>query len=113
VQFAVCSALSLACAFIFEDISVPSILDCKIPILYSGLLSVGVAYTLQSVGQRGVEPSRAAIIFSTESLFSAIGGAILLGETMPSRSYAGCALIFAGIIIAQITIGKAAYIHSR
>jgi drug/metabolite transporter (DMT)-like permease len=101
-QFAVCSALSLICAFICEDVSLRALYLCKMPLLYSGILSVGVAYTLQSVGQRGVEPSRAAIIFSTESLFSVIGGALLLGETMDGRGYAGCALIFAGIITAQM-----------
>jgi drug/metabolite transporter (DMT)-like permease len=101
-QFAVCSALSLICAFIFEDVSLRALYSCGMPLLYSGVLSVGVAYTLQSVGQRGVEPSRAAIIFSTESLFSVIGGALLLGETMDRRGYVGCALIFAGIITAQI-----------
>jgi drug/metabolite transporter (DMT)-like permease len=106
IQFAVCSALSILCALIFEDVSLASIVAGRVPILYGGLLSVGVAYTIQTVGQRDVEPARAAIIFSTESLFSAIGGAILLSETMSPVNYAGCALIFAGIITAQIRFGR-------
>ena len=63
--------------------------------------SVGVAYTLQAVGQQWVPPTRASLIMSLESVFSVIGGALLLGETMTVRGYLGCALIFAGIVLAQ------------
>ncbi|GHV07330.1 permease [Clostridia bacterium] len=104
-QFAVCSALSLICAFATEDVTWAGIVAGKVPILYGGLLSVGVAYTLQVVGQRGVKPEKAAIIFSLESLFSVVGGAVLLGEQMTPRGYAGCALIFAGIILSQLKPG--------
>lgn len=72
-----------------------------IAVLYAGIGSVGVAYTLQAVGQQWVPPTRASLIMSLESVFSVIGGALLLGETMTVRGYLGCALIFAGIVLAQ------------
>ena len=103
-QFAVCGILSLICAFLFEDITISLLSAGLMPILYSGFLSVGIAYTLQIVGQKGVEPAKAAIIFTLETLFSIVGGALLLGETMDVRGYAGCVFIFAGIIISQITM---------
>ncbi|MDR1914375.1 MAG: DMT family transporter [Clostridiales bacterium] len=107
-QFWVCGISSIICALIFEDISPAGIIAGLAPILYGGVMSVGIAYTLQTLGQRGVEPAKAAIIFSLESLFSALGGAILLGETMSARGYVGCALIFTGIIVSQITLRKKA-----
>ncbi|MPM10511.1 hypothetical protein SDC9_56843 [bioreactor metagenome] len=102
IQFATCSILSLITAFIFEDITMTGISSALIPILYGGLLSVGVAYTLQVVAQKNAKPSHAAIILSMESVFGAIGGAILLDESMSGRGYAGCALILAGILVSQI-----------
>ena len=106
VQSFTCGLMSLICAFVFESVTPGGIMAGFIPILYCGLLSTGVAYTLQSVGQKGVGPARAAIIFSLETLFSALGGAVLLGEKMSLRGYAGCAFIFTGIIISQITVKK-------
>ena len=102
VQFFTCSFLSLACAFIFEEVRVSSILAGYVPILYAGCLSVGIAYTLQIFGQRHVEPAKAAIIFSLESLFAVLGGALILNEVMDTYGYIGCALIFAGIIVSQV-----------
>lgn len=102
IQFATCSILSVITAFIFEDITMTGISNALIPILYGGLLSVGVAYTLQVVAQKNAKPSHAAIILSMESVFGAIGGAILLGESMSGRGYVGCALILAGILVSQI-----------
>lgn len=101
-QFATCSILSLITAFVFEDITISGISSAFIPILYGGLLSVGVAYTLQVVAQKDAKPSHAAIILSMESVFGAIGGAVLLGESMSGRGYLGCALILAGILVSQI-----------
>ena len=77
-----------------------------IAVLYAGIGSVGVAYTLQAVGQQWVPPTRASLIMSLESVFSVIGGALLLGETMTVRGYLGCALIFAGIVLAQMAVNK-------
>ncbi len=102
LQFATCSILSLISAFIFEPITVNSIKEALIPILYGGLLSVGVAYTLQVVAQKNANPAHAGIIMSMESVFGAIGGALILGETMSTRGYLGCLFIIGGIIISQI-----------
>lgn len=104
IQFATCSLLSLITALIFEQITISSILDALIPLLYSGLLSVGVAYTLQVVAQKNAKPSHTAIILSMESVFGAIGGALILGETMSNRGYIGCILILGGILVSQIKL---------
>lgn len=103
-QFLTCSLLSLIVAFAFEDVKMTSIIDGYGSILFNGLLYVGISHTLQTIGQRHVEPAKAAIIFSTDSLFAVIGGALLLGEVLTMRSYAGCGFIFIGIIISQINI---------
>jgi len=102
VQFGVCGMLSLIGAFLLEDISINIISNGLLPILYGGLLSVGVAYTLQTIGQKRVPPARAAIIFSMESLFAVLGGAVISGERLTLRGYLGCALILSGILISQI-----------
>ena len=73
-------------------------------IVYAGIGSAGIAYTLQVVGQQLVPPTRASVIMSLESFFSVIGGALLLGEVMTMRAYVGCALIFAGAVLAQIPV---------
>ena len=77
-----------------------------IAIVYAGVCSAGVAYTLQVIGQQLVPPTRASVIMSLESFFSAVGGALLLGEIMTTRAYIGCALIFAGTILAQLPIDQ-------
>ncbi len=101
-QFAVCAVLSLICMFIFEEPTVGAIFDAKWTILYCGLLSVGVAYTLQVVAQKSCDPTLAAIVLSCESVFSAIGGAVFKIDTITLIGYVGCALMFAGIIFSQI-----------
>ena len=102
IQFATCSILSLLVAFIFEDINMVGISAALVPILYGGLLSVGVAYTLQVVAQKNAKPSHAAILLSMESVFGAIGGAMFLGERIGSRGLVGCVLIFIAIIVSQL-----------
>ncbi len=102
IQFVACSLLSMATALIFEDISISGLGQAIIPILYGGVLSVGVAYTLQVVAQKNAKPSHAAIILSMESVFAALGGALLLHENLGVRGYAGCALMLAGMIFAQV-----------
>lgn len=106
MQFFVCSLLNIVPAIFLEEISLEAVKTAAIPLLYGGLGSVGVAYTLQIIGQKYSDPTFAAIIFSTESVFSAIGGAIILKEQMSARGYIGCVLIFAGIIMSQLTFGK-------
>lgn len=102
IQFATCSALSIITSLVFEHTTIAGVSQVLIPLLYGGLLSVGVAYTLQVVAQKYARPSHAAIILSMESVFGAIGGVLLLGETMSVRGYAGCILIFGGILVSQI-----------
>jgi drug/metabolite transporter (DMT)-like permease len=106
IQFATCSVLSIVTAIIFEDITIYALSQALIPILYGGLLSVGVAYTLQVVGQKHAKPSHAAIILSMEAVFGALGGALLLGENLGGRGYFGCALMLAGMLLAQLKGGS-------
>jgi len=106
VQFAVCAALSLLAMALFEQPTPGALWAGRFPLLYGALLSVGVAYTLQIVGQRHVEPSRAAIIFSLESLFAALGGFLLLRETLGWKGYLGGALMFLGILLSQVKIKR-------
>jgi len=101
-QFAVCSVLSLFGALVFESMAWPAIRAAAVPILYAGLLSVAVAYTLQVIGQRHARPAPAAIILSFEAVFAAVGGWIILGETMSLRGLAGAALMLAGVVLAQM-----------
>lgn len=101
-QFLTCGIISLVVAIFTETISASAVQGALVPILYGGLMSTGVAYTLQIIGQKGAHPTVAAIILSTESMFAAIGGAILLGERMTLTAYIGCAVMMMGIIIAQI-----------
>lgn len=102
VQFAACSVYNLLAAPMLETHPYGGLPDAVVPVLYGGLMSVGVAYTLQVVGQRDALPSHAAMILSLESLFAAVGGALLLGETMSVRGYVGCALMMAGILLSQM-----------
>jgi len=102
MQFTVCSMLSLITAFFTEIISWTTILQSAVPILYGGILSVGVAYTLQVVAQKKANPAYASIILSLESVFAGIGGYLLLGETLNSRGLLGCCLMFSGMLIAQL-----------
>lgn len=102
IQFATCSILSLVMAIIFEDINMVGISGAMVSILYGGLLSVGVAYTLQVVAQKNAKPSHAAILLSMESVFGALGGAMFLGERIGARGLVGCILIFIAIIISQL-----------
>lgn len=102
VQFVVCGILSIIFALFLEDIEFSSIKSAGIPILYGGIMSVGVAYTCQILGQKESDPTFASIVFSTESVFSAIGGALLLNEIMSGGGYLGCVLIFIGIILSQL-----------
>ncbi len=102
MQFAVCGLLNILFALFTENITWSGIVLTAFPILYTGLMSTGVAYTCQVVGQKDADPNYAAIILSTECVFSAVGGALFLNETFTMRGYIGCILIFAGIIISQL-----------
>ena len=101
-QFLTCSILSAVVAVLTEYVSLQDIIGAAIPILYGGLLSVGVAFTLQVVAQKHAPPTHAVIIMSLETLFAAIGGWLILGETLSTRGGVGCALMLLGAIISQI-----------
>ena len=101
-QFAACSLFSLIGAALTEEIALAGIIAAGIPILYGGLISVGVAYTLQVVAQRDSPPHHAAIILSMEAVFAVLAGFLLLGETLTARSAAGCGLMLAGMLLVQL-----------
>jgi drug/metabolite transporter (DMT)-like permease len=101
-QFTVCSLLSLVTALCFETIAWCDIYAAAMPILYGGVLSVGVAYTLQVVAQRDAHPAHASILMSLEAVFAALGGWMILGETLGMRGLSGCALMLAGMMLSQL-----------
>lgn len=102
IQFLTCAALSLATAFIWETITLKAIGQALIPILYGGLFSVGIAYTLQVVGQKHAKPAHAAIVLSLEAVFASLGGWLILGENLGLRGYLGCVLMLAGMLLSQL-----------
>ena len=101
-QFLVCGLLSLAVSLLVEAPTMAAVVAGWQPILYAGLVSVGVAYTLQVVGQKSANPAHAAIILSLESVFAAIGGVWLLDETLSLRAWCGCGLMMAGMLLSQV-----------
>lgn len=101
-QFVVCSLWSWAGTFLFETISWQIILNTLWPILYGGILSTGVAYTLQIIGQKVVPPTEASLLLSLEMFFGALSGYFLLGESMAYREIIGCLLLACGVMAAQI-----------
>ncbi len=103
-QFFVTGVLSLILMFIFEEPSVEGIMKAAIPILYAGIMSSGVAFTFQIIGQKHTEPTIAAMLLCLESVFSVLFAFIVPPhEKLMPIEYAGCAVIFAGILLAQIT----------
>jgi drug/metabolite transporter (DMT)-like permease len=101
VQFAFGAVLNGLCALIFESASAENLLRALVPVAYCGVLSTGVGYLCQTLGQKGIRPAFAALILSLESVFCVIAGALLLGEKMAGRGYAGCALMLAAVLVAQ------------
>ena len=105
-QYSVCSILSLLASFIVETNTLEGVYSAIIPLLYGGLLSVGVAFTLQIVGQKKAPPAHTAIILSLEAVFAVIGGVMILSETMTDRKWLGCSLMLAGMLLAQVRVGS-------
>lgn len=101
-QYAVCGILSLATAFVVENITAEGLAGGLYPILYGGLLSVGLAYTLQVVAQRDAKPAHAAILLSLEAVFAALAGWVILDESMGMRGLFGCALMLTGMLASQL-----------
>ena len=102
IQFLTCSVLSMAVALVMEPVIVNDLMAAAVPILYGGIFSVGIAYTLQAVGQKYAPPAHAAIILSLEASFAVLGGFLLLGEQMGTREIMGCLLMLSGMLIAQL-----------
>ncbi len=101
VQYAVCGVVSIAVALGFEGMSAAAVLRSWAPIAYGGIMSVGVAYSLQIVGQRRAHPTHAAIVLSLEGMFAALGGWLLLSEVLTPREGAGAALLVVAMLVSQ------------
>lgn len=109
IQFFVCGIINLTYVFLFEEPSFASVLNCKATIAYSGIMSCGVAYTLQIVGQKYTDPTSASILMSLESVFATLATVILVacgwnltGGTLDLREIIGCILMFVAIILVQL-----------
>ena len=102
VQALVAAVLSVPWALLTETVDASRIASCWLPLGYAGVLSMGVAYTLQSVGQKRGAPSAAALLMSLESVFAALFGWLLLHETMTGAEELGCVLVFAAVVISQL-----------
>lgn len=102
IQFFVCGILSGIPALLLEKPDLTDILAAKVPVLYAGIMSCGVAYTLQIIGQKNMNPTVASLILSLESCISVIAGWLILGQNLNSREIGGCILMFGAIILAQL-----------
>lgn len=102
IQALVCAVISTVFTAFTETIDVRNIISCWIPLVYAGCLSMGVAYTLQIVGQKALEPTTASVLMSFESVFAAVSGWLILNESLSLTEVIGCVLVFIAIIIPQI-----------
>lgn len=107
IQFFVCGVLSAIMALIIEKPNLQSIFEAGAPILYTGILSCGIAYTLQALGQKEVSPVATSLILSLESVFSVLSGWLILGESLNFKETFGCILMFAAILLSQMPTSKA------
>lgn len=105
VQFAAAAVISWVAALIAESPSAEKILSAAVPILYCGVISGGVGYTLQITAQKHTDPAVASLLMSLEAVFAVIAGALILGERLTARESAGCAVMFAAIVIVQLPAG--------
>jgi len=105
-QFTLVAFFSLIVSIIVETTTLQNIIDASVPILYAGVVSVGIAYTLQVVAQQDAHPSHAAIIMSLEAVFALIGGLIVLNESIPVRGLIGSGLMLVGMIVSQLGLLK-------
>lgn len=108
IQFFVAGIISMGLALLFEQFTLQQVLAAWVPLLYTGVISSGVGYTLQILGQRTVNPTVASLILSLESVFAALAGWVLLGQPLSLREVAGCVLVFAAVVLAQLPGKKAA-----
>lgn len=103
LQFFIVGALSIFPVLLFESPSISSIIACKVPILYAGIITCGIAYTLQIYGQKYTAPVIASLILCTESVFAVIGGSLILGETMSTKEILGCIFMISAVILSNLT----------
>lgn len=108
IQFFTVGVLNLPLMFLFETPSLTAMADCWVSLLYAGLLSSGVAYTLQIVAQKHSHPTTASVLMSFESVFAVLAGALISGDRMSPWESAGCAVMFAAVILAQLPQKKGA-----
>lgn len=106
IQSLVCALLSAVTMLLLENPRWDLILDCWLPLCYAGILSMGVAYSLQILGQQNLDPTPASLIMSLESVFAALCGWLLLKETMSGAELTGCVLVFAAVILSQLPAKK-------
>jgi len=106
VQSLVVTVLSVPFALLTETIDFTQIAACWTSLMFAGVLSMGVAYSLQIIGQKHLEPTPAALIMSLESVFAVLGGWLILHETMTSWEMLGCCLVFCAVILSQLPVKK-------
>ncbi|MDA7809593.1 DMT family transporter [bacterium] len=102
VQFFVAGLLAMILALYFEQLTWGMIKSTAVPLLFAGVMSTGIAYTLQTIAQQHAHPSHAAIILSSEGVFAVIGGFLLLNEVLPAQGLLGCGLILVGMLMSQL-----------
>lgn len=107
VQSLVVSLLSVPCIFLNQEtVGLQTVLDCWLPLCFAGIFSMGVAYSMQIIGQKRLDPTAASLIMSLESVFAALGGWLILHNTMTPSELTGCTLVFAGVIVSQVPVHK-------
>ena len=106
IQFATATVISAVAAAVFETPTPEKIASALVPILYCGLVSGGIGYTLQIVAQKYTDPTIASLLMSMESVFAMIAGTVLLGEQMTARELTGCLIMFVAIVLVQIPLPK-------
>lgn len=106
LQFFVVGVLSSILMLIFETPTIASILACKVPILYAGILTCGIAYTLQIFGQKYTNPVIASLIMCLESVFAVLGGCLILGEVLTLKETLGCVFMISGVVLSSLNFEK-------
>ena len=113
VQFFTAGLIMLLCMLMFETPDISRIWDAKGTILYAGVMSCGVAYTLQIVGQRYAAPTIATLLMSLESVFAALSGWLILGENLSPKELLGCCLVFAAVVFSQVNLPTIKFKNKR
>ena len=102
IQFLLCGVMGMTGMFLTETVELSRVLEAWLPLVFSGVFSGGVAYTLQIVAQKDTEPAIASLLMSLESVFAVFGEWLILGQFLTAREFGGCALMFAGILLTQL-----------